>query len=99
MGSRKWTILLTLVALVAGGLMAYQGVVPESFTLFGYAFAIVRVAAYLMLFVFYFDQLTIPLLTRVSGDPDYARIHVRPYRFRCFFWALLLEFFLVWFTL
>lgn len=91
-------MLLTLVALVIGGVLAYRGVVPESVVVIGHAFAAIRVVVYLMLFVFYFDELTIPLLTRITGDPEYADMHVRPYRYRCLFWSMLLEFFLVWFT-
>ncbi len=95
----RWTFVLTVLALVVGAMMAGQGAVPRSVEIFGYVFLVARLVIYLGLFVFFFDELTVPILTAVTKNPDYAIEHAKPYRYRCLFWIVLVEFFLVvsWF--
>ena len=85
--------MLTLFALIVGGFVAYQGVVPRSLEVFGNVFLAVRLVSYVLLFVVLFDTITAPMLNAFTRVPRYAEVNVKPYRFRCLFWALFLEFF------
>ena len=76
------------------GLMAF-GVTADSIGDAGKYFIAVRIALYLSVFVFFFESFTAPMLIRITQNVSYVDVHARPRRFRCLFWLLLIEAFLL----